>query len=283
VGGNRASVSVNSYVFGRPLRGGLKLRVMANTVLRIAYDHPELSSTPRLALPVTFLFEDPPNALLYSSNYLSLGTTSYPSATASEPQDAPTSTGLTQLSPKIRTFLKSWPVDTQSVPLYSLHPQQSLPSSLSVRLFECIGNGRTCSAWRAGIKGIDSPLIFKIISGRYVTSVIRESLFYEAVFPLCGLAEFVPRYYGTYASCQGGWYAIVLEDAGVPVGRGDSFPQDDLELMREVGRFRQAFEEAGIRHGDIAARNVLRSPDGRLRLVDFGISTLMKKRRPLTG
>ena len=47
-------------------------------------------------------------------------------------------------------------------------------------------------------------------------------------------------------------------------------------------RFRQAFEEAGICHGDIAARNVLRSPDGRLRLVDFGISTL-KKRRPLIG
>jgi serine/threonine protein kinase len=48
-------------------------------------------------------------------------------------------------------------------------------------------------------------------------------------------------------------------------------------------QFRQAFEEAGICHGDIAARNVLRSPDRRLRLVDFGISTLMKKQRPLTG
>jgi hypothetical protein len=74
-----------------------------------------------------------------------------------------------------------------------------------------------------------------MISGRYVASVIRESLFYEAVFPLLGLAEFVPRYYGTYASCGGGWYAIALEDAGVPVGSGDLFPQDDLELMREVG------------------------------------------------
>jgi len=33
VGGNRASVCANSYVFGKPLWGGLQLRVMANAVV----------------------------------------------------------------------------------------------------------------------------------------------------------------------------------------------------------------------------------------------------------
>ena len=66
-----------------------------------------------------------------------------------------------------------------------------------------------------------------MVSGRHAASVVRESLFYEAVFPFCELAKFVPQYYGTYASHCGGWYAIVLEDVGIPVGRGDLFPRDD--------------------------------------------------------
>jgi serine/threonine protein kinase len=34
------------------------------------------------------------------------------------------------------------------------------------------------------------------------------------------------------------------------------------------------FSAAGIRHGDIRPPNVLRGPDGGLRLIDFGFSTL---------
>ena len=68
-----------------------------------------------------------------------------------------------------------------------------------------------------------------------MASVIRESLFYEVVIPLFGLAEFVPQYYGTYASCQGGWYAIVLEDVGVPAGLDDFFPEDDPTLKKKFG------------------------------------------------
>ena len=34
------------------------------------------------------------------------------------------------------------------------------------------------------------------------------------------------------------------------------------------------FSAAGVRHGDLRPPNVLRGPDGRLRLIDFGFSTL---------
>ena len=34
------------------------------------------------------------------------------------------------------------------------------------------------------------------------------------------------------------------------------------------------FLEEGILHGDIRPANVLRGPDGKLRLIDFGYSTL---------
>ena len=201
--------------------------------LLIVYDHPELSSTPRLALPVTFVFEDlhAPQPVLHSPNQLSL---QKHSVTLSKPQGAPTSKNLTQLSSKIRTFLEFWSGDTSSVPLFSIHPQQSLCTPLPIRLFERIGSGRTSEVWHAEVKGVDSLATVKMISGRYVASVIRESLFYQAVFPRVGLDKFVPRYYGTYASRGGGWYAIVLEDVGAPVGVGDLFPQDNLPLQRRV-------------------------------------------------
>jgi len=239
--------------------------------LLITYDHPELSSTPRLALPVTFVYEcpHPPQPPLRSLNHLSLQMRSLK-------QDAPTSGKLTQLPSKIRTFLESWPDDTPSVPLFSIHPQRFLHPSLPIRLFEPAGSGRTSQVWHAKVEGVDGLVAVKMISGRYVASVIRESLFYQAVFPLVGLDQFVPRYYGTYASHRGGWYAIVLEDVGVPVGMCDLFPRDNLPLKKAVRRFRQAFEKAGICHGDIRPPNVLRAPDGTLRLVDFGISTLRK-------
>ena len=105
---------------------------------------------------------------------------------------------------------------------------------MPIRFFEPVGSGRTSDAWRAEVKSVDSPVIVQMISGRYVASVIRESLFYEVVIPLFGLAEFVPQYYGTYASCQGGWYAVVLEDVGVPVGLDDFFPEDDPTLKKKV-------------------------------------------------
>jgi hypothetical protein len=167
--------------------------------LRIAYDYPGLSSAPRPALHVTFIFEDPQQLtqqLLYPPiTDLSL---LRPSAATALKQGQPTSTGLKQLSPKICAFLESSPVETPRMPLLSLCPRHSSHSPLSIRLHECVGSGRTCKAWRAEVEGIDSLLIVKMVSGRYVASVVRETLFYEVVFPLVGLAKFVPQYYGTF-------------------------------------------------------------------------------------
>lgn len=60
----------------------------------------------------------------------------------------------------------------------------------------------------------------------------RESLFYEVVFPLVGLGIFVPQYYGTYASLDGGWYAIVLQDVGRTLATDGSFPEEFAKGVR---------------------------------------------------
>ena len=72
-----------------------------------------------------------------------------------------------------------------------------------------------------------------MISRRELASIARETLFYQHVFPHLGLAELVPKYYGTYVSSDGAWYAIMLEDAGMPVeNKGGSFLEVDEKHVR---------------------------------------------------
>jgi len=139
---------------------------------------------------------------------------------------------LARLPSEIRAFLASNPVETPKLPLISHHLQKSRHTPLYARLYERVGGGRTCDAWRADIESSPTPLIIKMISGRHVSSVIRESLFYEVVFPLVGLGIFVPQYYGTYASLDGGWYAIVLQDVGRTLATDGSFPEEFAKGVR---------------------------------------------------
>jgi hypothetical protein len=90
-------------------------------------------------------------------------------------------------------------------------------------LHTCVGYGRTGQVWKAETSGWEEgsevggmrDVVVKIVSDRHVGSVVRETLFYTDMFPnRPDLDGVVPRYFGTYASVEGGWFAIVLEDVG---------------------------------------------------------------------
>ena len=51
--------------------------------------------------------------------------------------------------------------------------------------------------------------VAKLMSVRDLESEVRETLFYQYVFPGSSVKDLVPKYHGTYASCDGGWYAII--------------------------------------------------------------------------
>jgi hypothetical protein len=70
--------------------------------------------------------------------------------------------------------------------------------------------------------------VAKLMSVRDLESVVRETLFYRYVFPGSGLEQLVPKYHGTYASCDGGWYVIILGDAGKPL---QDAGQDDFSKL----------------------------------------------------
>jgi hypothetical protein len=134
--------------------------------------------------------------------------------------------------PASRTFLKEPLVEAPRAPLV---PLDNPPTPLyCLTLHQCIGRGRTSSVWQADINDdAGMSYVAKMTSTREIASIVRETLFYQNVFPHSWLAELVPKYYGTYVSCDGAWYVIILEDAGMPVEDMDNFfSEADKKLVR---------------------------------------------------
>ena len=135
---------------------------------------------------------------------------------------------VSKIPPDVQKFLQlQWrqaPVQLSSHDPYHIQP-------LKFALGDLIGRGRTGHVRHASLlrESTLKSLVAKIISVRELASVVRETLFYQYVFPASAVAQYVPQYYGTYASCSGGWYVIVLEHAGQPIqSLEDDFLESDM-------------------------------------------------------
>lgn len=139
---------------------------------------------------------------------------------------------VSKIPPDVQNFLQL-PWRQTPVQLFSHDPCNIQP--LKFALGDLIGRGRTGHVRHASLpKGSTlKPLVAKIISVRELASIVRETLFYQYVFPGSAVAQYVPQYYGTYASCSGGWYVIVLEHVGQPVqSLQDDFLESDMTFVR---------------------------------------------------
>ncbi|SCZ94013.1 BZ3500_MvSof-1268-A1-R1_Chr6-1g08365 [Microbotryum saponariae] len=161
-----------------------------------------------------------------------------------------------------------------------------------LRLEKEVGTGSTAGGWLANVVRVNRPLcssakaevplvdhpapntryFLKLVTGHYVGSVIRETLFYQHVFPYLPdyLRQYLPQYHGTYRRTNGNGYAMVLENVGTTM--------NELEFYESPGQLWEieaAFRELGIIHNDVSAGNVLVRPNnGRLCFVDWGRSYL---------
>lgn len=141
------------------------------------------------------------------------------------------STPQSKIPPNIERFLQL-PWEQGAVKLHSHDPHPMQPSKLV--LGDLIGQGLTAQVHHiSGSGSAQIPLVAKIMSVRELASVVRETLFYQYVFPASAVARYVPRYYGTYASCGGGWYIILLEHAGQPLQSFEgAFMESDMASIR---------------------------------------------------
>ncbi|SCZ93527.1 BZ3500_MvSof-1268-A1-R1_Chr6-3g08718 [Microbotryum saponariae] len=127
----------------------------------------------------------------------------------------------------------------------------------------------------------DHPVVIKYFPWHQLASAVRESLFYEHVFPLLPSRArvFLPPYYGTYRSADGSEVCLVLGYGGRRIQRADY--NDALKL--KIDEAFRVFRKQGVHHGDQAPRNVLLREDGSLCLIDWNVATVdfdPRARRP---
>ncbi|SGZ18498.1 BQ5605_C020g09187 [Microbotryum silenes-dioicae] len=167
-----------------------------------------------------------------------------------------------------------------------------------LRLEKQVGTGSTAGGWLANVVRVNLPLsssakaevpfvdhpapntryFLKFVTCNYVGSIIRETLFYQHVFPHLPdyLQKHLPQYHGTYRRTNGNGYAMVLENVGMTI--------NDLDFYESPGQLWEieaTFRELGIIHNDVSAGNVLVRPNnGRLCFVDWGRSSNSETKQP---
>lgn len=200
----------------------------------IAYNVPMYSSSPTAVLQVVFTPISMPDVLVSASQGPLSSLSGSGTALPSHYSHTGSATIPSDISNPIRDFLKQYVTEPKRVRFVAL--PKPLSTSCRITLQRRLGEGRTGTVWEANIDdGNPARRVVKMISARHIASAVRESLFYENVFQSSGLARSVPKYYGTYASYHGGWFAIVLEDVGKPVENvynADWFRKDDELLIR---------------------------------------------------
>ncbi|SCV70085.1 BQ2448_1479 [Microbotryum intermedium] len=162
-------------------------------------------------------------------------------------------------------------------------------STADLRLEKLVGTGSTAGGWLANVIGtnrrsespdtkvplVDGPVLNKtyfliLVSCDFVCSVIRETLFYQQVFPHLPdhLRSYLPRYHGTYRGSNGNGYAMVFENVGTYMNARDAYGSPG-----QWWEIEEAFAKLGIIHTDVSAGNVLVRPNnGGFCLVDWGRS-----------
>ncbi len=170
----------------------------------------------------------------------------------------------------------------------SVAPGQSL---LHYRLVERIGEGGMGEVWRAVDTTLDREVAIKILPPAFAADPERLARFEREAKLLASLNH--PNIASVYGLHEAGpstgsgpsvrFLAMELvpgEDLAQRLERG-ALPMDEaIETARRVAESLEAAHEHGVIHRDLKPANVKRTPDGKVKVLDFGLA---KAGEPVAG
>jgi hypothetical protein len=155
----------------------------------------------------------------------------------------------------------------------ALHPGQTLQH---YRLVEKIGEGGMGEVWRAIDGTLDREVAIKILPATVADDRDRIARFEREAKLLASLNHpNIAAIYG-FAEAEGvRFLAMELvrgEDLAHVLARGPMPVREALDAARQVAAAFEAAHDSGVVHRDLKPANVLRTPDGQIKVLDFGLA-----------
>ena len=150
---------------------------------------------------------------------------------------------------------------------------------LHYRLAEQIGEGGMGIVWRAADTKLDRDVAIKILPPEVSTDAERLTRFEREAKALAALSHpNVAQVHGLEQS--EGTHFLVMElvpgeDLAARVARGPLPQTEALEVCLQIAAGLEAAHERGIVHRDLKPANVRLTPDGRVKVLDFGLVKTM--------
>jgi serine/threonine-protein kinase len=154
-----------------------------------------------------------------------------------------------------------------------LKPGQEL---LHYRLVERIGEGGMGVVWRAVDTSLDRQVAIKILPDRFAVDEERLARFEREARVLASLNHpHVAGIHGIHESDGIRFLSMELvpgEDLSDEIARGPLPLRRALEIARQIAEGLEAAHENGIVHRDLKPANVRLTPDGKAKVLDFGLA-----------
>jgi Tol biopolymer transport system component len=143
-------------------------------------------------------------------------------------------------------------------------------------LVEKIGEGGMGVVWRALDTTLDREVAIKILPEAFATDTERLARFEREAKLLAALDHpNIASVFGLHESEGVRFLAMELvpgEDLEHLLGRGAIPPDEAVEIGQQVAAALEAAHESGVVHRDLKPANVRIAPDGRARVLDFGLA-----------
>jgi Tol biopolymer transport system component/tRNA A-37 threonylcarbamoyl transferase component Bud32 len=147
---------------------------------------------------------------------------------------------------------------------------------LHYRLVEQIGEGGMGVVWKAVDTDLGREVAIKILPAAFAAEPERLSRFEREARLLASLNHpGIAAVYGLHESDGTRFLAMELvqgEDLSVRLRRGKLPIDDALEIAGRIGEALEAAHDAGVIHRDLKPANVMLTPDGKVKVLDFGLA-----------
>ncbi|KAJ6591502.1 hypothetical protein DFH09DRAFT_176674 [Mycena vulgaris] len=176
-------------------------------------------------------------------------------------------------------FLSQEPRLLVEIPRDALEATSRHPSSLSddsslsessAQLFAdaFVQSNDQVSVYRGKLDG--QRVVVKVYEELIFNGLIREMDAYERLLSL----PTVPKSFGVFGPSDKAWAALVIEDKGTPLASDAHWADLPLSDREAIYMAAADIHAAGVQHGDLEARNIVRDEEGRLSILDFGHATV---------